>query len=543
MQNKTHFLKPLNVHLRLLVLLLVATCSLYSTAQERQPEDKTCEAIRHTFNYPYYYCDCVMDNTVEFQFGMDTIISDTLWFSATVSDLRMGMSAYWFSSKGIRLEVFALCSSVSPALTLTVGGNTMRDIDVDFINKKLAEMGDMSEIAENIVRPHLRVYPLNGGTGRVLAYAYDEGPHSTCEDLMPVKNGMTYISNHDEDIYAWLPADMRKDQQMFVQWQQKKNQPCTMELLRGSCSNPTLILSQTMSDSTKLFFPDIQLVNEAKAAGDTLYFRFTHKAEDVGRIRFRYNIKWQEASLDTTLCEGMGLQLADTLLMETTDYGPDTVWYKLDTVTLYTYHVNITPATVEKQTLNLYQRDLPQYYRGSYYIDRFGHHDVVIRKPNTCTQRVSLEVNHRIDTVRTTNMQTECVGKTIELDGQTFDHDTSIVYAQWKDNDTWQIDTRSLVFTAPVEEIETDTIMQGDLPYYYEAANRVLQAFGEYDFTVTRRNQCTRQIHFVLVNKEGNALSETQAENKARKVWKDGVLYIYKQGKYITLLGQEVENK
>lgn len=386
---------------QLFVVALMLVQPLFLLAQKaignpsQLPDEQVierCDLIQKTFNYPYYYCDCAEDNTVEFHFGLDTVITDTLWFSATVSELKYGLSAYWFSDKGIRLELYALCSSTEPTYTMSVGANTMRDIDVDFINSKLADMGDLAELAETIVKPHLRVYPLKGGQGRVLAFAYDEGPHSTCEDLFPVKNGMTYITNHDEDIYAWLPADMRKNQQMFVQWQQKKNLPCEMDFLRGTCANPELICTRTMSDSTKLFFPDTAIVNKAKAAGDTLFFRFRHKAEDVGRVRFRYNIKWQETVMDTTFCEGKSLELRDTILKETTVYSGDTVWRSLDTVDVYTYNVNVIPATLKHDTLRIYKKDLPMYYKKTYYVDHMGEHDVVIRKKNTCTQHILLQV-------------------------------------------------------------------------------------------------------------------------------------------------------
>lgn len=388
-------LRQLSVVALMLVQPLFLAAQTASVAPSQLPEVQAierCDLIQKTFNYPYYYCDCAEDNTVDFHFGLDTIISDTLWFSATVSELRYGMSAYWFSDKGIRLELYALCSSTEPTLTMTVGGNTMRDIDVDFINAKLADMGDLAELAETIIKPHLRVYPLKGGQGRVLAFAYDEGPLSSCDDLFPVKNGMTYITNHEEDIYAWLPADMRKNQQMFVQWQQKENLPCEMEFLRGSCADPERICSLTMSDSTKLFFPDTAIVNRAKEAGDTLFFRFRHNAEDVGRVRFRYNIKWQEAVMDTTFCEGKSLQLADTVLKETTVYSGDTVWRSLDTVDVYTYVVNVTPPEAKYDTLRVHKNDLPMYYKKTYYVDRMGGHEVFIRKKNTCTQKILLQV-------------------------------------------------------------------------------------------------------------------------------------------------------
>ena len=165
-----------------------------------------------------------------------------------------------------------------------------------------------------------------------------------------------------------------------------------MEFLRGSCSNPERICTRTMSDSTKLFFPDINLVNEAKAAGDTLFFRFRHKPEDVGRVKFRYGVKWYEATVDTTFCEGKVLQLADTVLKETTVYSGDTVWRSLDTVDIYTYNVTVIPAKTRYDTLRIHKSDLPMYYNQTYFVNRMGQHDVTIRKKNTCTKHILLEV-------------------------------------------------------------------------------------------------------------------------------------------------------
>ena len=111
-----------------------------SQVVEQQAIDN-CYVLQQKFEYPYYYCDCHEYNNVDFHFGLDTVITDTLWFTATLSELKNGMSAYWFSDKPIRLELFALCHSTVPTFTMNVGGNSMRDIDVDFINNKLAEMG------------------------------------------------------------------------------------------------------------------------------------------------------------------------------------------------------------------------------------------------------------------------------------------------------------------------------------------------------------------------------------------------------------------
>lgn len=530
------------------VLTLVAQFS-YAQQPIQSPQGQTeieasreCDLTRKVFGYPYYYCDCVEDNTIDFQFGMDMEITDTLWFAASVAELKKGLSAYWFSSKGIRLELYALCSSTAPTMTLTVGGNTMKEMDIAFINKKLEEMGALAEIAESVMRPHLRVYPLNGGTGRVMAYPYDAGPHSTCEDLLPVVAGMTYVSNHDEDVYALAPAAIRKDQQMFVQWKQKDNRPCRMTVTRGQCDG-TPIIDKQLRDSTKVYFPSIDLLNEVKASGDTLFFHFTHTPTDIGRICFRYNPKWQTLQMDTVFCEGLALQLADTALTQTTVYGPDTVWFSRDTLNIYTYNVEVLSTTPIYDTLYRYERQLPFFYR-DYYVNRMGEHHVIVRRDGLCDQTIELMVYHLTDTIDTQKSSEECQGRTITIGSETFRQDTTINYSEWRDKDTYQHVTHSLHFTAPELEYDTVSVLATDLPYLYEAANEIVSDFGDHTFTITAHDQCTRLVQLTLVEEEPiTAVEQTEAQPKLPvKIFRNGTIYILHNGKYMNLIGQKMKN-
>ena len=541
-----HTLPSKTLFLTLLSVMLIGIVSVDIVAQQTDIQDisaiesRECELTRKVFGYPYYYCDCIEDNTVDFRFGMDMEIRDTLWFAATVAELKQGLSAYWFSTKGIRLELYALCSSTAPTMVLTVGGNTMKEMDIAFINKKLDEMGALSEIAETVMKPHLRVYPLNGGEGRVLAFPYDEGPHSTCGDLLPIVPGMTYVSSSDEDVYALPAKTIRKDQQMFVQWKQKNNNTCEMTITRGTCDGEP-VLTRTMKDSTKLFFPDIAFMNEVKDSGDTLFFHFRHNATDAGRIVFRYNPKYEDMGVvDTIFCEGRALQLADTALTQTTLYGPDTVWFRNDTLRIYSYNVSVISSDLQYDTLTLYQKQLPFYYRNLYYINRMGSHDVVLHRDGLCDEKVKLEIYHRIDTVSVEKQTEQCQGKTLEINKTTFKADTTLYYDEWADADTWQHVAHNLLFIEPELEYDTVYVLKTELPYYYQTANKYVRSFGEQTFTITARNKCTRLIQLTVIEIQPTDFAVPYEESKPRKILKDGHIYILIDGKYKTLLGQEL---
>ena len=126
--------------LYILSLLLVGGSAFAETMITRD-----CEDTRKLLKYPYYYYHCKYESET-FQFPQDRIVKDTMWFDATVADLKQGLTAYWFADCAVTLDVYAFCVSKTPTISFTVGSNQMRDKSVDEINKKLDEMGGMAEL-------------------------------------------------------------------------------------------------------------------------------------------------------------------------------------------------------------------------------------------------------------------------------------------------------------------------------------------------------------------------------------------------------------
>ena len=117
--------------------------------------------------YPDHYCEC-RNTSRTFSFPLEVQVTDTMWYSSTVNDLKQGLAAYWFADCSITFEVYAFCSSKTPTITMTVGSNQMREMDVASINRKLDEMGDMAELMSQVLTPRVKVYP-NGGKSPAVA--------------------------------------------------------------------------------------------------------------------------------------------------------------------------------------------------------------------------------------------------------------------------------------------------------------------------------------------------------------------------------------
>ena len=165
--------------------------------QAAHPWTNFCDSTMKILNLPHYSCMCKEFST-SFAFPLETEIKDTVWYTATINDLRQGICAYWFSSSSVTMEVFAFCSSKEPTFSLTVGPNQMRDIDSKMIEDKLNELSKQQQLMAETLTPHMRVYPLNGGSGRVYCYPYNQGPESKCDDPLPLRPGMTYVCEKEE---------------------------------------------------------------------------------------------------------------------------------------------------------------------------------------------------------------------------------------------------------------------------------------------------------------------------------------------------------
>ncbi|MGN0236024.1 MAG: hypothetical protein ACI4BD_06935 [Paludibacteraceae bacterium] len=374
-------------------LLLIAGSAFAETMVTR-----TCEALRKTMGYPYYYCYC-KEESETFLFPQDRVVSDTMWFDASVDDLKNGISAFWFAECAVTMDVYAFCSSKEPTISLTVGPNRMSSKSAEDINKKLEEMGGLADLMGSVLTPHIRVYPHQKGSGHVYCYPFGQGPHSTCDSLLPVRSTMKYISSHADDVYALEPQTMPTSGLMYVHWMAEDNQPCTLEVA-SDCQGGTLFTT-TLSDSLEVYWVDSTLLRRKKAAGETLYFRFTHEV-DAGWIRFTSDPVCLSALRDSAVCEGKAAwSPQDTLLLT------DTLWYATDTLLQQGYRLIILPPDTIADTLAVPHSLLETgyYYQPADTILRdTGTYVLTIETEGECTYILHLTVQETATTALTDSL-------------------------------------------------------------------------------------------------------------------------------------------
>lgn len=510
-----------------------------------QATQQDCATVQKKMHYPYFYCDC-HENAVPFHFPLDTIITDTTWFQASFNDLRQGMCAYWLAKGSVTFEIYAYCSSHSPSIEpMTVGKDRMKEMDATEINQKIEAAGQIGEILTQAVSPYIRVYPrLAGDTGRVFCYPYNQGPHSTCEDILPVVNYMTYVRNEREDVYELSQTTSRK--QMAFRWKQETDSPCQIYITRDSCNGAQILGPITLVDSMHLWMPD-SLTMAAAYRKYPLYVHVTSDSALAGRLTFYSNIKMVHDTVDTTFCEGRYLEIKQRQIRrDTTIY--DTTYLAHDSLRCTRYNVVVTPPTPKTKTLSIKQSQLPYLFEKQYYITAFGTDTAVIYKDNECTQIYHLTINHKMSTETISTDTTLCVGKTITVSGVTYNKGTHTLRdTTMRDADTRVITLYTIRFIEPEMEFDTVQVEPYDLINGYPYLGKYLYEYGTDTLTISKRETCTRIISVTVEqpekdepqNYEQNAATDPK---KAYKVVRNGRIYIVRDGQWYNVVGMKEED-
>lgn len=381
-------------HLLSTLFLMSAVSAFAQTGAELDSLWERCRIIGHNVEAPYYFCECELQS-VPFAFPMDTVIADTTWFTASMNDLRQGMSAYWFANCKVTMEVYAFCTSKEPTMSFTIWGNQMREVDLDEINSRLAEMGSTAQQLAGSLIPHIRVYPHDGGSGRVYANPYDEGPVSTCEDPLPLRPRMTYVCDKEESVYRMDYSLLPSNGKAFIHWLQKKNKAGEIWLTLDSCTGEE-IGRATVWDSLHVFQPDsAQLVN-ARKAKRSLWMHVKHAPDIVGRVRWYNSPKYVEEVENITGKVCLGKSLTANLRSYKTDTAfTDTVWVAVDTLRLTNVSLTFNQPKLEYDTARVDSFTLKRGYRYSPSGDVFyeyGDYNVSVEKNNTCTRAILLSI-------------------------------------------------------------------------------------------------------------------------------------------------------
>lgn len=237
---------------------------------------RQCDTTRNS-SYPVHYCACTHAHQKLVGLPLDIQVSDSLWFKGSVSTFGTGVTAYIYGETGVHIDLYLNCRAKGPISKGTFVGsvdvepNNIWDIDEATIAAKLAEAGVSSAV-------YMCIYPLEeGGEARLFCNPYNVGPHSTCEDILPVVPGMTFVSSHKDDVYVLRSQDIPSNGTLLVNWFKNSGAACQLTIKRGTCDGP--VIAQVDLASA------YEISREWLNLGEDLYFQFNHADNTTGRIR------------------------------------------------------------------------------------------------------------------------------------------------------------------------------------------------------------------------------------------------------------------
>ncbi len=440
---------------------------------------------------PDYYCDCM--EGIPFHYGLDTVITDTVWYTARVSDIvNGGICAYWFSDSVVSIDLFIACNLKRPNEQINLSRNSSRIYSPETIRSMLGSAGDIVGIVGS--KPiYLRVAPR--AKGRVIIDKYGESFRSDCGDsIFSVYYGIQYALGNEHTVYRMPRARQRSLK--FVNWIQKDNKPLRMSIVRGDCLAGDTVESVVLTDSVRPYMADTTLMQDVYNKKDSLYFVFDRA--DFGKVIFRSTAKYPDKFKtyeDTVMCQGAMFDNG-TIITHDTAFV-DTLWIVRDTLAIRTTNVTMVSPDPAMDTMLLKSKQLYFYYHGGY-ITEFGDYDITEHNDGGCDGRYMLHVEHDWTVVNKKQTITECSGKTITLNGKKYTANKTV--KDTVDNystDTRTITTYTLKFTSPVLEYDTIYLNKYQLPYRYEG--KYVRSFGDTTMTITRTNTCTRKICLTVI--------------------------------------------
>ncbi len=329
-------------------------CGCMIKASENGEFDKDlCEQCRVAQGAPMHYCDC--HSGTKFYYGIDEYIKDTVWYTVRLSDVvDNGFVAYWFSEKGLQLDVFLQCNVNTPFMSQYVFANGSFTISGDALLEEVKKYGSVGEMVMQGMDIHIRLAPEDGVEGHAMCFQKDHGFHSTCDETYLVYLRMKYGISYSDNVYKMMPDIMGR--QLFVMWRQDDNLPIEMDILEQCDGQP--VATTVLTDSLHVYFIDTLLLQQKQAQNKPLYFRF--RAENHGTIKFSYPFHWRTNEIDTMLCNGQQFELRELFFTTDTSFV-DTIRFIRDTITESVYKIQFEESLQVLDTVYVDEADMPYY--------------------------------------------------------------------------------------------------------------------------------------------------------------------------------------
>ena len=454
---------------------------VFATILLAQPSDD-CLRLQEERGFPSYYCDC-KEGYTNFQLPVDTVISyQPIWFKGWVSDLYDGLSAYLHSDCDLNFEVYASCTAKEPRYQAIFSRNKANAIDGESIKRKLEE----NQVGNLDIAFYICISPMGGEGGRLIMRKESDGMPSTCDDPLYMLPGMSLYSTQNNDVYVIDPAELNSLTDIIIQWEPDKTTSCQLKVTRGSCNGP--IMAQTTLETDDAYIIPAADIRQSLSNNEQIFLHFSHAANTAGMVHCLAP-EYEENYIDTLLCQGMGLEVHDTLLTEPTIYTIDTTHAYANVYYVNFYDVSFYEPELQYDTLELYESQLPYLYRGQYAVTDFGEYDVTIHTPGQCDEQYALSVYHKIDTIITVRDTALCYGAKFKYQNRLYTENVSFESTTWKNADTYLIDSLHVYF-ATTPEIVHDTISVNERKY-----GRYFDTEGDYTFTaVNTTSGCVDSI-------------------------------------------------
>ena len=453
---------------RILISFLLLAFS--TTLVAEIPED--CADRQQTNGWPEYYCECKY-NYQNFSLPLDIQVSESVWFKGNINELAQGISAYLHSDCEFSFEVYISCTAKEPRYQAVFAPNVANSIDGSTIKRKLEEEG-FGQVDASF---YICITPINGLGGRLIMRSEADGMPSSCDDPLYIFPGMSLYSTQPTDVYVIDPSNIEEATDIIILWDGSNGAPCEFQLTSNSCDGA--IVDEVILDATNNCYTlTAEVLDEAWFNDEKFYLHFNHAPNTAGYVRClvpEYSVVYT----DTTICQGMGIQLADTLLTESTTYPVDTVFLHTNQYRVNYLRVKVVEPIVEPDTLAFKYTKQPYLYRNQHTISAPGNYDLTIRTSGQCDERYALHVYHDIDTLVNVVDTFLCYGASFEYNGKLYLQDVSLGTSAWKNQDTLILDTLNVYF-ATTPEIVYDTIMQHDYKY-----GKTFKQTGDFAFTYT----------------------------------------------------------
>jgi hypothetical protein len=251
-----------------------------------------------------------------------------------------------------------------------------------------------------------------------------------------------------------------------------------------------------------------------------------------------------QQTIDITICEG------DVYVHNGVEYTQpttfvDSVWVDNFNFQITTTHVSFKAIETKYDTITLRTTDLPYDYRGELIVG-FGEHDLMIDNSEVCDEHIMLYVEHLTTTMEVERDTAVCQGKIYEhSNGELYSEPATIVDSIWVNQDTLTVVITQVYFTEPEVEYDTVFVSAGELNrgYYYELVNQYIYSPGEYYYEILVEGECSRELSLLVVRSITTDIDDNESvEVKSQLIMIDGVIYIFYNGEYYTLMGERVKS-